>query len=181
MEELYKLIESMGIPNLSWIVGIISIIYFFANTGYDLMTKSDLEKSLSYKGKDRILFTIIIFVYCVLASIISAFEIILVIFDQYNLLVAIIVVFAVSLILSLIFILIFSIADLIFIVTGLNAKYEVKYSDEKDEFWEINKVAKDNSVILERDGVFKVIPDVKELNYKEIRQRKREKKIKKKS
>ncbi|GIN74747.1 hypothetical protein J14TS2_52220 [Bacillus sp. J14TS2] len=55
-------------------------------------------------------------------------------------------------------------------------KYEVKLYEDKKEYWEIRKVTRENRVILNKNGDYITLSNVKELDNKIIREKSKKKK-----
>ncbi|ENH96732.1 hypothetical protein J416_09549 [Gracilibacillus halophilus YIM-C55.5] len=178
MENLMKIVESSGLPYISWVVGIVPIVYFLVHKIYDIFTKSDIERILTYRGKDRVSLFFMFYVYTIILVTISAFEQIVEIWQENNIWIAIVIDLLVSFIFLMTILSVFAIGHLILILSRLYPVYEVKLDEE---YWRIFKVTKDNRVILRKNSMYKVMPDVNELNNQLIRQRKRIKKNKEKS
>lgn len=167
MDALIKVINVSGVPYLSMAAGIISIFYFIGHLIYDIFTKSDIEKKLSYRGRDRITTMILLFIFYFIIIVLAAFNEVMTIIKDYNLWIAMFVVGVATLLCLILLIFLLGIIKLILISKSYFV-YEIKIND-KEEYWKILKVTKDGRVILKKDDMYQVISDVSELNHKLIR------------
>ncbi|WP_121614803.1 hypothetical protein [Virgibacillus halodenitrificans] len=166
---LNNLISESNIGTATTIIFIGSITYSIAHIAYDILTKSDIEKCLTYRGKDRIISSFATFIVFLLITVGSSFEQLAKMVAEIGILFTTISVILVTLFLSIIGVIIFIILIWLFTLTKYYPRYEVKLYDNKDEYWRILKVTKNSRVILKRKGSYLTLPDVKELDYKEIR------------
>lgn len=68
-----KLINGNIFMMASGAIFICTFIYSIVHIVYDIATKSDIEKCLTYRGKDRILSGLIMFIIIVLITMISTY------------------------------------------------------------------------------------------------------------
>lgn len=151
------------------IIAGVLIIYSILHILYDILTKSEIEKIITYRGKDRIISLIVTFVLFFLTVIIVGSEEIAGGNKEGNNWIPIIAALIVSIICTALFIIIFTISHLILKGLKLYPEYELKLNDN-GEYWRIFKVTKDNRVILKKDNDYLLLPDVKELENKIIRE-----------
>ena len=155
------------------IIFISSIVYSGANVVYDIISRTDIENTLAYRGGDRVIVSITMCVLFAIVTVISAFNELSAMYKDHGIFITLITVLIVSVIFSLFALLTLSLVLWIFSFTKFYPKYEVEIN--KDEYWRIIKVTKDNRVILKREDVYQILPEVKDLDYKKIRvQQKRE-------
>lgn len=169
MEAINELVNDLNLLKASGVIFILSIIYTVIKTAYDLFTKSDIEKCLSYRGKDRVLSGLFLFVFITLISIVSSLNELIEMYNKEGAFFAAIVVLTVSVLFFVLVIFFLFLIHLVFLWKKVYPRYEVKIYDG-DDYWEIFKVTKDNSVILRNNGEFLLIKDIHDLVHKNIRQ-----------
>lgn len=169
MDVVNEVINGSNFMKASGVIFISTITYSIVHLIYDTLTKSDIEKCLTYRGKDRILSSFLMFIMIVLITVIFTFTQLVEANNESGLLFSIILVLAVSMILFIVSMSILVIAHLIFIVMKLYPIYEVKIDDKKEEYWRIFKVTKNNNVILQNKNMYLSLSSVKELDNKIIR------------
>ncbi|MEK5070783.1 hypothetical protein [Sporosarcina sp. FSL K6-1508] len=154
---------------ISGLIFIISIIYSAVHIIYDIITKTDIEKSLTYRGRDRIISSFLIFILFVLVTSVVTAEQLVEMKDENGLFFSILLVIVVSLFFTIICIFVLFIIHFIFTLTKFYPKYEVRINDEKEEYWRILKVTKSGGVILKKKELYLTLPDVNDLDNKIIR------------
>lgn len=168
MDALKEVLDGNWVE-ISGFIFSISIIYSAAHKIYDIATKTDIEKSLTYRGGDRIISSFLIFILFVLVTSVVTVEQLVEMKDENGLFFSILLVIIVSLFFTTICMFILFIIHIIFTSTKYYPRYEVKIDDKKDEYWRILKVTKNDGVILKRGDLYYTLPDVKDLDNKIIR------------
>lgn len=165
--------NNVSLIKASGILAIVAVIYSVVHEIYDIITKTDIEKCLTYRGRDRILSSFFMFVIYLAATIISAYQELADMNEDLGVLFSSIMVVAVSLVATLLTLLILSLIQWFFVWKKIYPTYEIKI---KDKYWRILKVTKDGNVILKREDLYLTLSSVKDLNDKTIRVQGKEKK-----
>lgn len=166
--------------NVAWPVIVVSVfvtIHTIANIYYDIFTKSDFEKCITYRGNERVLSGFALLILTLLITTLTAFEELIEIIREENLIIGIAVVIVTSLAVFLILISLIIIVYPILLATKILPAFEVliSFDDNKEEYWQINKVTRNNEVILKNGNNYLLLKDVKNLHGKVIRVRNKKK------
>ena len=173
MDTLNEVLNVSSFAKASVVIFVCSIIYSVVHMTYDITTKSDIEKCLTYRGKDRILSSFFMYIVIVLMTIVLTFEELITISKEGRVFLSVILILSVSMVLFLVTLCILVILHIVLTWTKAYPTYEVKIDDSKDEYWRIYKVTKNNSVILKRKDNYLLLSNVKELDKKIIKKQAR--------
>lgn len=141
---------------------------------YEILFKTDIENSVTYKGRDRVILSIMLFILFFIVIVIISLNEMISMYQEYGIIITAITASLISLFFSIVTLILISITVYIFSVTSLIPKYEVEI--KKDEYWRIIKVTKDNKVILKKEEIYQILNEANELNNRKIRAIKKEKK-----
>lgn len=175
MDGFNKVIDLFSESKLITVVISIVIVYSALVILYDLFTKSEIEKKLSFQGRDRVLLGLILFIfYFFMVTGVALDQVIKVIKDS-SIWIALLALFSITLAIYIIALILLACIYFIFNLKSNKKTIEVKLFCDKNEYWTIYKVTKDNRVILKKDDEYLTISDIKELDYKIMRAREVEK------
>lgn len=178
MEVLKSLISQDQLGMAMTVVFISSLLYSGANVVYDVVSKTDIENSLTYRGKDRIIVSITLCVLFALITVVFAFDELTEMYSEFGIFITLVTVILASLSFSIIALLMLSLIFWLVSFTGLHPKYEVEI--EENDFWRVIKVTKDGRVILKKEDLYFILSEVKDLDHKVIRLQQNPKKKKSK-
>ncbi len=175
MEVLNEIFNTINIFQTSGAVALVVLLYSVIHWAYDFFTKSDIEKCLTYRGKDRVLSGLLLFIVFVTIGILTTLD--KLVNNEYEALFYFIMIFTISIMCFLIALFFGVIVQIIVILARLDPKFEIKIkSDKGEEYWEISKVTRDNMVILKKDNTFLTLSSANELNniviYRKYRRKK---------
>lgn len=169
-----------NLSNISWVLLVVIFIYSFLILVYDIVTKSDIEKSISYRGNDRIILGIAIFIFNLFLTFTIFSKELNDIYKQFGPFYTIATIILTAFLLTIIVIFSLGAVHVLSIILNWYPKYEVKLFDDKDDYWEIFKVTRKNKVIVKRGEYYIKLPSINELENKLIRKIKKQKRKKKK-